>query len=118
MNESLFQDLKNELSVALQDSCSELVSLIQDLTPVDTKRLYESTRPMEVVIEGDLIKSGVIIGGIELFGILKEQDIKKMVDYAIYVEYSQFYIQGNMGIIISALLSSLQQNLISALSNI
>jgi hypothetical protein len=118
MNENLFEDLRTQLSIALENSCSELVDVVQDLTPIDTKRLYESTRIIPSVIEGDLIKSGVIIGGIELFGILREQDIKRMVDYAIYVEYSQFYIQGNMGIIISSLLSSLQQNMISVLMNI
>lgn len=115
MNENKFNEIKDIFSESLSSACEELVEIIKDLTPIDTKRLYESTRLIEPSLEGDLIKSGVVIGGIELFGILKEQDIKKMVDYAIYVEYSQFYIQGNMSIILTTLLSSIQQNLINLL---
>lgn len=96
MNNDALSALEQILLSKLQDGCDNAIEVIQGNTPIDTKRLYTTTRTDEPIIESDRLQINIVIGGEELAGILREQNIVKEVDYAIHVERKYQYIGRNL----------------------
>ena len=88
--------LEQELANNFYLACQETVPFIQGLTPVDTKRLYNSTRVREPIKTGKVINCDFVAGGVALPGEIREQDLVREVDYAYFVEIKQSYIRSNL----------------------
>lgn len=109
VNRQAFLNLKKELASKLQSGCDEAANIIKDVTPIDTKRLWQSTRAEEVEITTSCIQCRIVAGGEALYGVLREQDILKEVDYAIYVESRTSYIRSSLKDIKNAILDKLAE---------
>jgi hypothetical protein len=96
MNNNALSSLEELLLSKLQEGCDNAVEIIQSNTPIDTKRLYTTTRTDEPIVEPDKLQINIVIGGEELAGILREQNKVKEVDYAIHVERKYQYIGRNL----------------------
>jgi len=108
VNSKAVANLKKVLAAKLRAGCGEAVSVVREHTPIDTQRLFSSTRASMPVIKADVIECDIIAGGVEMFGVTRERDTKKEVDYAIYVEMREPYIRPNLDQIEQAILSQLQ----------
>lgn len=88
MNYQKLVELKKQLHSTLVSGCEKAVEIIKEDVPIDTQRLFESTRvdDFEFNESSDDLRIDIVAGGIELYGIRREQSILKEVDYAIYVE--------------------------------
>ena len=109
VNRQAFLKLKQELASKLQSGCEDAANIIKDVTPIDTKRLWTSTRADEVVITSNCVQCRIVAGGEALYGVLREQDILKEVDYAIYVESRTSYIRSSLKDIKNAILDKLSE---------
>lgn len=103
LNQRGIDALKINLGLKLQEGCSDASAILRENTPIDTKRLWKSTRPMGITITRTAIKSGIVAGGLSLFGINREQNIKKDVVYAIYVNNRTGYIDNSITDIVDAI---------------
>ncbi len=92
LNHKNIEALKIQLGLKLYEGCNDAAEVLKDNTPIDTKRLWKSTRPIGVRITKNAITSGVMAGGMTLPGIIREQNINKDVVYAIYVNNRTGYI--------------------------
>jgi hypothetical protein len=108
MNNDALSSLEELLLSKLQDGCDNAVEVIQANTPIDTKRLYTTTRTDEPIVDSDKLQINIVIGGEELAGILREQGIVKEVDYAIDVERRYQYIGRNLTEIENAIIEGFQ----------
>jgi hypothetical protein len=99
----------NSLAQDYQKACAKTVPLIQELTPVDTKRLYNSTRAETVVSSGNIVQCNFVAGGVSLPGELREQGIERNVNYAYWVEIRNPYIRPNLPSIGRELIVQLQR---------
>lgn len=110
MNQQALDNLKKTLQNRLILGCSKAVEVIKASTPIDTQRLYESTRVEadELNISSDLIEVNIVAGGIESYGVRREQNILKEVDYGIYVERRDGYIRQNMPEILDVILEEFE----------
>lgn len=109
MNRQAFLKLKQELASKLQKGCEESADILRENTPIDTKRLWESTRAGEVEIKSDSIECQIIAGGESLYGVNREQDIKRDVDYAIFVESRTNYARNSLKDIKNTILDKLAE---------
>ena len=109
INEANFNKLKQDLAARLYQGCDNASEIVKEVTPIDTKRLWTSTRADELQINQDLIGCKVVAGGEKLYGVLREQDIKKEVDYAIYVEAKYGYVVSVLPDVKEALLNAISQ---------
>lgn len=103
LNQKGIEQLKKELASKLYDGCCDGAEILRDNTPIDTKRLWKSTRPIDVNINRETIRSGIVAGGVSLTGILRETTIQKDVVYAIFVNNRTGYIDNCMASIGSAI---------------
>lgn len=87
------------------DGCEDGALALQDATPIDTMRLYESTRVEIVNISKDRATVHIVQGGIELYGIIRERDILRKVDYGLYVIARNNYIRANIDEIKAAIIN-------------
>jgi hypothetical protein len=88
MNYQKFVELKRNLHSNLVSGCEKAVEIIKEDVPIDTQRLFESTRvdDSEFNESSDDLQVNLVAGGIELYGVRREQSILKEVDYAIFLE--------------------------------
>lgn len=103
LNQKGIDALKIKLGLKLYEACSDGAAILRDETPIDTKRLWKSTRPIGVSIARNFIRSGIIAGGLSIPGITREQDIKRDVVYAIYVNNRTGYIDNCIPSIVDAI---------------
>lgn len=97
LNEQAISHLKIQLGFKLYEGCNDGAAILRENTPIDTKRLWKSTRPMGFRISRDAIKAGIVAGGLSLRGINREQNVMKDVVYAIYVNNRTGYIESSLG---------------------
>jgi hypothetical protein len=93
LNKNGINALKINLGLKLHKGCTDGAEILRNNTPVDTKRLWKTTRPMSISITQSAIRCGVIAGGLSIKGILREQNVKKDVTYAIWVNNRTNYIE-------------------------
>jgi hypothetical protein len=93
LNHKNIDALKINLGLKLYEGCNDAAAILRNNTPIDTKRLWKSTRPIGITVTKDAIRSGVVAGGVTLPGITREQNINKVVVYAIYVNNRTGYIE-------------------------
>jgi len=101
---SFVAGLANQFGEAVGDT----VPFVQSLTPIDTKRLYNSTRATDPIVSGKLIECDIVAGGISLYGEIREQEIRRDVDYAYWVEIKNPYIRSNLPAIGSEIIANLK----------
>ena len=89
------------------DGCEDGALVLQDATPIDTMRLYASTRVEIEDIGESHITVHIVQGGVELHGILREQELSKPVDYGFYVVARNNYIRSNIDEIRAAIQKSM-----------
>lgn len=99
INKEELSNFKELLAKSLQNACEYGAMKLQDLTPIDTKRLFSTTRAGETTIRDSSISCEIIAGGLRVKGVLKEQGLERDVDYAIFVENREGYITNNLGAI-------------------
>jgi hypothetical protein len=109
VDNKVFNKLVNELSAKLNNGCQSGVDVLKNNTPVDTQRLYESTRASNVELENDVLKCKIIAGGLSLYGVRRETERVRDVNYAIFLELKYHYIRNCLLPIINQILSSLKR---------
>lgn len=109
INKSAFSKFKNKLANRLQSGCDDGAGILRDNTPIDTKRLWESTRSDNVIVNDSVITCRIVAGGLSLYGINRETDIKREVDYAIYVESQTNYARNSLVEITNAIIDNLHK---------
>lgn len=110
MNQQQWVKIRQILQDKLIKGCNNAVEIIKENTPIDTQRLYESTRTELNTLEtnSEMIEVNIIAGGVEIYGIRREQDILREVDYGIYVERRDGYIRSNLNQITDAILEEFE----------
>lgn len=103
LNHKNIAALKIQLGLKLYDACNDAAEILRDNTPIDTKRLWKSTRPIPIEVNKNAITSGVMAGGATLPGITREKNIRKAVVYAIYVNARTGYIEECVPEIVNAI---------------
>jgi hypothetical protein len=102
---SFVAGLANQFGEAVGDT----VPFVQSLTPVDTKRLYNSTRATDPIVSGKVVQCDIVAGGISLYGEIREQEIRRDVDYAYWVEIKNPYIRSNLPAIGNGIIANLME---------
>ena len=80
------QQLYRELTSYLQDVVDQAVEDTRPHIHVDTGRLKKSLRAGKVRRVGNDLEVRVIMGGLRLYGVVREEDIQKDVDYSLEEE--------------------------------
>jgi hypothetical protein len=93
LNKNGINALKINLGLKLYEGCVDGAEILRNNTPIDTKRLWRTTRAMPISITQMAIRCGILAGGMSIKGILREQNIKKDVTYAIWVNNRTNYIE-------------------------
>lgn len=101
------EKFKNLLAKKLLAGCQAGAVELQNYTPVDTRRLFTSTRVTNLAIHPVSIACTIRAGGVNLPGELREVGINRDVDYAIFVEVRTGYITENLGTIGQAITGKL-----------
>lgn len=107
INEIGLKQLQQKLASKLVEGCSRGASILRDNTPIDTKRLWSSTRISESVTSGLVTECKIIAGGSIEYGVTKEVDIAEEVNYAIFVESRTNYARECLGDIKRVIVESL-----------
>jgi len=107
MNQQALTNLKKEIHKALERGCEKAVIVIKANTPIDTQRLYETTRVETEYFDdsADILEVQIVAGGQAIRGVKRETGIIRDVDYGIYVERRDGYIASNINEIEKAVLS-------------
>lgn len=101
--------LKRSLSNKLWLGCANSVNVIQDVTPIDTQRLFESVAVSGVVeTQTDVFKCQIVIGGQSLYGVRREQNIKRPVNYAKYIEAKYGFVRQSLSAIAETITNEFQ----------
>lgn len=110
MNYQAFVNLKQKLHSTLVSGCEKAVEIIKQDVPIDTQRLYESTRidSDEFNESNDNLSINIVAGGIELYGMRREQAILREIDYGIYVERRDGFMISNIDIITEAIVEEFE----------
>lgn len=98
---------KNLLAEKLLEGCQAGAVELQKYTPIDTRRLYTSTRAVNLEIHSTSLTCTIRAGGMNLPGELRGIGINRDVDYAIFVEVRTGYITENLGTIGQAITDKL-----------
>lgn len=96
INQRSLSSFVSRLKSQFEEACKDTVPLVQSFTPVDTKRLYNSTRAEPAVLKDKIIECDIIAGGVSLLGETREQELRRDVDYAYWVEIKNPYIRPNL----------------------
>jgi hypothetical protein len=107
MNQQALNHLKRQLAQSLIKGCEKAVLVIKANTPIDTQRLYESTRveAEDLDYSADVLEVEIVAGGVAIAGIKRETGIVRDVDYGIYVERRDGYIASTLPEIENAITS-------------
>ncbi|GIW59485.1 MAG: hypothetical protein KatS3mg087_0551 [Patescibacteria group bacterium] len=108
INEDGLRELAQLLGDRLYQGCEDGAEIIKQTTPIDTQRLYESTRADNLEINNTHVSCRVVVGGVEMYGVRREQNILKDVDYAAEVELRYGYMQGAIADVEGAIAQRLQ----------
>ena len=101
--------LQASLADKLKEGCDRGANILRDNTPIDTKRLWTSTRGGEATTTGLVTQCRIIAGGSVEYGVTRETDIKREVDYAIFVESRTNYARESLNDIKRVILDSLSK---------
>ena len=101
-------ELKQQLAAKLHQGCLEGVDIIKEATPIDTQRLFESVDAAQPVINDSAIECKITLGGKTLYGVQREQDIKKSVNYAKYVEARYGFVRQSLAAVSNAIVDNLE----------
>jgi hypothetical protein len=96
INQNGIDSFKQQLGKQLLNACEYGAMELQDHTPVDTKRLFTTTRAENLRITEKSISCEIVAGGQSINGVIREQGFEKDVDYAIFVENRTGYITQNL----------------------
>lgn len=107
INYQHLKKLQKLLENKLESGCQRGAEILRDNTPIDTQRLWESTRNDSVTTNGLISECKIIAGGESLYGIIKETEIKKEVDYAIFVESRTGYARESLNDIKAAIVKAI-----------
>lgn len=99
LNPKGFELIRNAVDSRLNRGSDAIVQKIKATVRVDTGRMKESTRNAGIVHQADKSISRVMIGGIKLRGVYREQEITRLVNYAQIVEIKFGDIRSQMGAI-------------------
>lgn len=100
--------LKRSLREKLWLGCTNSVNIIQENTPIDAQRLHDSIAVTNAVETDDgIIKCRITIGGQELYGVRKERDIKRPVNYAKIIESRYGFVRQSLADIHSTIMNEL-----------
>ena len=108
INQQMLNSFVGRLKQQFGQAVADTVPFVQSLTPVDTKRLYNSTRATDPIVSGKLIECDIVAGGISLYGEIREQEIRRDVDYAYWVEIRNPYIRSNLPAIGQEIIANLK----------
>lgn len=110
MNYQAFVNLKQKLHSTLVSGCEKAVEIIKEDVPVDTERLFQSTKidSEEFNESDDNLQVNIVAGGIDLYGVRREQNILKSVDYAIYLERRDGFMFSNLSRITDAIVEEFE----------
>lgn len=99
--------LLNAVAKKLTLGVDESVEILKNNTPIDTQRLYESTRNggVEINYRQNQVLAQILIGGIELYGIRREQNLLKPVNYGLWVEIKYNYARSSLTEMSQAIIS-------------
>ena len=100
--------LKQILAQRLQKGCENGSLAIRENTPIDTQRLHETVQATDATIEGSVIQCKITIGGQELFGIRRETDIKKPVNYAKVIEMRTGFVRQSLTAVTGSIADALE----------
>lgn len=99
---------KGHLAQKLNNACAvEGVEEAREETPVWSKRLHNSARAGEPVIEARSVHNDIIFGGVALPGELEEINVVRDVDYALDQETEKSFLRGNLDLIGRAIVEGL-----------
>lgn len=107
INEDGLNEFKQQLAKQLLNACEYGAMDLQDHTPVDTKRLFTTTRADNLKVNKNSISCDIVAGGQRIKGILREQDFERDVNYAVFVETRTGYISNNLDSIGQTVVSNL-----------
>lgn len=108
INQTELARLENELKTKLQSGCVAGADILRSVTPIDTQRLWSTTRAGDVTKVDDMLECRIIAGGESAYGIQRETDVEKEVDYAVFVESRQHYARGALVAIKKAILGQMK----------
>jgi hypothetical protein len=110
MNYQKFIALKRSLHSTLVNGCEKAVEIIKEDVPVDTERLFQSTRidSEEFNESDDNLQVNIVAGGIELYGVRREQSILREIDYGIYIERRDSFMFSNLSRITDAIVEEFE----------
>lgn len=99
--------LLNAVAAKLNTGIDLSVDILKYNTPIDTQRLYESTRNggIEINYRQNQVLAQILIGGIELYGVRREQNLLKPVNYGLWIEIKYSYIRSSLSEMIQAIIS-------------
>ena len=100
-------ELKQLLAAKLQQGCSDCVPLIRENTPIDTQRLFESIDSSNIQESGNIIQCKVTLGGKTLYGLRREQNKARPVNYAVYVEAKYGFVRQHLSEMKTIIMESL-----------
>lgn len=104
LNQEGLRLLRRQLESRLTNAVDEAVAATKAVVRVDTGRMQKSVRSEPLVRPSpNLVLTFMVIGGIELYGVYKEQDRKRLVDYAAEVETLYGDVRANISLLIAAL---------------
>lgn len=107
INQDGIDDFKQQLGKQLLNACEYGAMELQDHTPIDTKRLFTTTRAENLRINNNSISCEIVAGGQRIKGVIREQGFERDVDYAIFVENRTGYITQNLDSIGQAIKNNL-----------
>ena len=111
INQSSLDKLHDILTKRLHRGCSRGSQVLRDNTPIDTKRLWTTTRAeLPTTIQHLISECRIVAGGQEIYGVNREQDIKREVNYAIFVESRTNYARESLNDIKQVIIDSLTSN--------
>lgn len=110
INRQAYLNLKKGLAHGLISGCETGVRIIKPDIPIDTQRLYETARvdTSELNLNHSTLKVKIVVGGMALRGIRREQDKIRDVDYAIQMERRDGYLQGNIPLVTNAIVDEFE----------
>ena len=102
-------ELKQLLAERFQKGCQNGAEIIKENTPIDTQRLFETVRATDASINGSVVSCEIVLGGKELYGVRREQDIKKPVNYAKFVEMRYGFVRQSLGEVKQNIINNLEE---------
>lgn len=94
----------------LERGVDRAVEEVKAIVPVDTGRLQESVRRGESFATAERSTVGLLLGGIAIPGIYREQTFSREVDYALPVEVRNPRIRSSIGAIATAVVDGMRED--------